>query len=404
MSMLPIFSSRRLDHGRLRAPADRGAAAGSAEASASSSTAEASAPSAPSPAAPRGPAGPGSMKRARTQRRVDEELVEMGPVEGGTERLPLGIQPRVPDLDTAGWLQAQRPRLRDLLAQHGALLFRGFDVRAPAAFHAFAGGLTSDLLDYSERAAPRREVAQQVYTSTEYPPEYPIPMHHENAFAYRWPMVLFFYCHVPAAQGGETPIADDVALFARLDPAVREEFRRRQVMYVRNYGAGLDMSWQEAFQARSREEVEQYCQAANLTCEWLDRDRLRTRRVAPAIVPHPRTGHDLWFNHAHLFHVSNLEDTLRESFLREFAEEDLPRNAYFGDGARIDDALLAHVRETYAAVAIRFPWRQGDILMLDNMTIAHGREPFSGPRSTLVMMAESSHEHPPRPDAPPSTR
>jgi alpha-ketoglutarate-dependent taurine dioxygenase len=35
-----------------------------------------------------------------------------------------------------------------------------------------------------------------------------------------------------------------------------------------------------------------------------------------------------------------------------------------------------------------FPWRQDDILMLDNFLVSHGREPFVGPRRILVAMAE----------------
>jgi len=88
--------------------------------------------------------------------------------------------------------------------------------------------------------------------------------------------------------------------------------------------AGVDLPWQEVFGTTNRSEVEGYCRAANLQFEWRSNGRLRTHRVAPAILLHPYKGTELWFNHAHLFHVSNLEPTLKESLLREFGEEDLP--------------------------------------------------------------------------------
>jgi alpha-ketoglutarate-dependent taurine dioxygenase len=37
---------------------------------------------------------------------------------------------------------------------------------------------------------------------------------------------------------------------------------------------------------------------------------------------------------------------------------------------------------------VAFPWQKGDILMVDNMLAAHGREPFTGPRKIMVAMAE----------------
>ena len=41
--------------------------------------------------------------------------------------------------------------------------------------------------------------------------------------------------------------------------------------------------------------------------------------------------------------------------------------------------------------AVAFPWERGDILMLDNMLVAHGRKPFTGPRKILVGMAEMTN-------------
>jgi hypothetical protein len=81
---------------------------------------------------------------------------------------------------------------------------------------------------------------------------------------------------------------------------------------------------------------------------------------------------------------------LRESFTREFREEDLPRNIYYGDGTPIESSVLDHIRETYQKAAVKFAWQRSDVLMLDNMAVAHGREPFVGERKTLVIMADSS--------------
>jgi alpha-ketoglutarate-dependent taurine dioxygenase len=318
------------------------------------------------------------------------DLVEFEAAVGSAKPLPLIARSSVPDLDPIAWAAANRERVDQLLLEHGAILFRGFNLATPERFRQFAASLSNELLEFSERAAPRLEVAPRVYTSTEYPPEYPIPIHHENSFAYRWPMKLFFYCQLLAKRGGNTPIANSQRFLELLDPEIRERFREKQLMYVRNYTVGVDLRWQEVFQTDDRSVVEEYCRNAGLQYEWLREDWLRTTRIAPAILKHPRMGKDVWFNHAHMFHTSNVEPSLRELFVQEFREQDLPRNTYYGDGTPIENDVSEHIRETYRKASVRFPWQEQDVLLLDNMAVAHGREAFVGDRKILVAMADWS--------------
>ena len=103
---------------------------------------------------------------------------------------------------------------------------------------------------------------------------------------------------------------------------------------------------------------------------------------------HPKTNEELWFEHAAFFHVSSLPTDVRDSLLAEFAPEDLPMNTYYGDGSAIEDSVLQEIRDAYQRTATRFDWREGDILLIDNMLTSHAREPFSGPRKIVVAMAE----------------
>jgi len=243
-------------------------------------------------------------------------------------------------------------------------------------------------LSYNERAAPRVQVDEAVYTSTEYPADQYIPLHHEMSYSHNWPEKIFFYCVEPAQQRGSTPIADDRKIFRLLDPLIKGRFIDKKLMYVRNYGEGVDMSWQDAFQTNDKTVVEQYCREARMEVEWREGDRLRTRAIRQVVVAHPKTGETVWFNHAHMFHQSNLESAVREALLSEFREDELPRNAFYGDGSAIETSILDEIRELYRQTAISFPWRQGDILMLDNFLASHGREPYLGPRKILVAMAD----------------
>lgn len=159
-------------------------------------------------------------------------------------------------------------------------------------------------------------------------------------------------------------------------------------MYVRNYDDKLDLSWHNVFQTTNKSEVENYCRQAEIEFAWTGEDSLTTRQVCQAVAAHPKTGEMVWFNQAHLFHVSSLKSEIRESLLAAFKEEELPRNAYYGDGSPIETAVLDEIREIYQQEAIIFPWQDGDVLMLDNMLASHGRQPFTGSRKVVVGMAE----------------
>lgn len=323
----------------------------------------------------------------KTVRLSAGDLVETGPLDGG-DRFPLVVRPRVADTNLASWAEGQRDLVQGWLLEHGALLFRGFGIDSVERFQQVARAVSPDLLDYQERAAPRVEVAPNVFTSTEYPADQPIPLHHEMSYSHNWPTKIWFHCVQPAQTGGATPVVDDRQVIGRIDPEVRRRFLDKKVMYVRNYGGGVDLPWQEVFQTTDRAEVEAYCRKAGMEHEWRDHDRLRTRAVRQVVATHPTTKDTVWFNHAHMFHVSNLEPAVREGLLAVFDEDELPRNAFYGDGSRIEDDVLEHIRATYRTAAVIFPWQQGDVLLLDNFLASHGREPFTGPRRIVVAMAE----------------
>jgi hypothetical protein len=203
-------------------------------------------------------------------------------------------------------------------------------------------------------------------------------------------MKLAFFSLQVAEKGGETPLADCRKVYAAMPADIRECFVRKGLMYVRNYGTSLDIPWQEVFQTSSKAVVEDYCRKARMEFEWIGVGQIRTRQQAKAVEVHPGTGETVWFNQAHLFHASRLPTEVREWLLNAYGEESLPRNVYFADGSPIEDAMLDEIMRVYDEQAVVFPWRQGDVLMLDNMLTAHGRKPFEGERKVEVGRAESN--------------
>lgn len=330
-------------------------------------------------------------ERPTAARRLALGEVRRKPIEiqANPASLPFIIRAESPDVDLAQWCEGRRAWVDENLVRYGAVLLRGFCVNSLDDFERTTRAVSPSLLEYKERSTPRKSMGNDIYTSTEYPAHLDIVQHNENSYTCRWPRKIFFYCHVPAQSGGETPLADSRLVYRRLSPETRELLARKEVMYVRNYGLGVDLSWCDAYQTNDPAEVERYCREAGISWEWLEGGRrLRTRQVRPAVARHPVTGEWLWFNQAHLFHTSGLDKSTREALHATYQEEDLPRQTFLGDGSPIPVTLLDEVREVYRQTLQTFTWERGDVLVVDNMLISHGRKAFTGERKVYVAMAE----------------
>ena len=302
--------------------------------------------------------------------------------------LPLVIEPSSEGVSLVAWTLENREFLRERRLRHGAVLLRGFGIDSVEDFAEFTAAASGEVMEYRERSSPRHEVGANIYTSTDYPAGQRIFPHNEHSYSQHLPLTLFFCCLTPAQRGGETPLADCRKILQRIAPEVRERFREKKWMYVRNFGDGFGLSWQTVFQTDERGEVEAYCRRNAIEVEWKEGNRLRTRQVRPAIATHPLSGEDVWFNHLTFFHVSTLEPMIRDVMLESFAEEDLPNNTYYGDGTPIEPDVLEHLREAYLQELVSFGWQKGDIVMLDNMLTAHARAAYAGPRRVLFAMAD----------------
>ena len=304
------------------------------------------------------------------------------------QRLPLLVEPLVDGIDLAVWATSNLEWIETQILNYGGVLFRNFNINKVNGFEHFIKIISEKLIEYSYRSTPRSQVSGKIYTSTEYPAEQSIPLHNEMAYSRNWPMKIWFCCVEAAEKGGATPIADSRKVFQRINPKIKEKFIEKKIMYVRNYGQGLDLQWENAFQTTDKSFVTSYCRDAGIEFEWRDGNDLRTCQVCQVVAAHPKTGEMVWFNQAHLFHISSLKAEVRESLLTMIQEEDLPRNALYGDGSKIENSVIEEIKEIYQQEAILFPWKEGDILMLDNMLTCHGRQPFAGKRKVVVGMAE----------------
>jgi alpha-ketoglutarate-dependent taurine dioxygenase len=315
------------------------------------------------------------------------------------QRLPWVLEPepgaRVEPGAVCEWAARNRGELEARLLAHGGILLRGFGLRTASDFQALLSAMGPELMAYVGGNSPRTAVLERIYTSTEYPAEFDMVLHNELACAHAWPARISFFCETPPESGGETPILDCRRVLPLLEPATRALFESRRVSYIRNLRSkerlGVGKTWQDAFGTTDRAQVEELLRRSGTEFRWNAAGGLWTCVTREALTRHPRTGEDVWFNQVLLFHPSSLDDKIRrihELIVKQGGgPDDAPLYCRFEDGSPIPDAVIQEVRRVISSQEVLFPWRQGDVLVLDNMLAAHGRRAFRGPRRILVGMS-----------------
>ena len=284
---------------------------------------------------------------------------------------------------------ASRAELDELLLKHGGILFRGFDLHGPDDFRSCVESLGATPYGYVGGNTPRTRVAVDIFTSTEYPASEVIGLHHEMSYLPTWPRRLFFYSLVPARQGGQTSIASSRDVMQALSSDIVRRFRDKHVVYIRHFHPSLPVgkTWQATYQTDTRDDVEAIAAEQGSACAWLPGDVLRVTTRRETVTAHPVTGEELWFNQAEQWHPSALDPAMRAMFEELVGRTRLPHDCEYGDGEPIEDELLAEVRRVLAAQKLLFDWRQHDLLMIDNVSMMHGREAFTGERKTLAYLS-----------------
>lgn len=356
--------------------------------------------------------------RAEVEAGIPYELTTL---DGAKDGLPLVIRPAGdPSLDRlCAWLRSNPAWVQELLARHGAILFRGFAVGSPADFERLARAIDDDLKNEYLGTSPRDALTGYVFSASELPPVYPIPQHCEMSFVKEPPRRVFFCCLLePQPGGGETPLVDFRKVWRDLDPAVRRRFEDGGIRIVRNYagpsgGSAFDLwklkRWDEMFLTTDRAVVEAKCREQGFEPVWTENDGLRLISTQPVFRDHPVTGERVWHNHVTTFHLSaapgeyrhiyDLRPSWKNFALLQFARamvvlqratrsaDEQSMHCTHEDGREIPDADLEHVRDVIWRHLAVYAWKLGDVVAVDNHSVAHGRLPYAGPRKVAVCWA-----------------
>ena len=291
--------------------------------------------------------------------------------------------------DPPGWAAEHRDALRAVVTEHGSVLVRGLGLRDAAGTAAVFRLLTAGLMTEKEAFASRRAYSDGVYSSSKWPPNQPMCMHHELSYALEFPGLMLFACLTAPASGGATGVADAPAVLAALPADLVGRFEREGWLLTRSYTEDIGASVTDAFGTDDRGAVEGYCRDNGIEFEWQPDGGLRTRQRRSAVVRHPVTGQRCWFNQIAFLNERTIDPEVREYLVDIYGEDGLPFNTRFGHGDPVGEDVVQLLNEVYEANTAREPWQAGDLMLVDNVRTAHCRDPYQGPREVLVAMADA---------------
>ena len=305
----------------------------------------------------------------------------------GTQEL-LMVQVDATTGDAPGWAAENRDALRAAVAERGSVRVRGLELSDASEAAAVFERLADELMSEREPFAARQVHSHGVYSSAKWPQNQPMCMHHELSYTLEFPGLMMFACLGAPSEGGATGVADSEAVLGALPADLVERFEREGWLLTRSYSDEIGASVEEAFGTDDRAAVESYCRANAIEFEWQPDGGLRTRQRRSAVVDHPRTGRRCWFNQIAFLSEWTMAAEVREFLVDMYGADGLPFNTRFGGGDPIGEEVVELLNEVYEAHTVREPWQAGDLMLVDNVRMAHSREPFEGPREVLVGMAD----------------
>lgn len=287
----------------------------------------------------------------------------------------------------APFIRGHRGEIDDALWTDGHVLFRGFDAGGLAGFEACAAA-ACDRLYKHYGDLPLASASENVYFATPYPKHLEIQFHNEASHTHTWPSRQLFYCLVPAREGGEWTLADGRQVLARLPAALRERFRAVGLEYRRRFFRGLDAPWERFFHVETLEELAAKLAPSGYTIDAPSVNDVTVAYRTRAVLEVPERGVEAWFNQLLLHHPDALPPEVDAMLRKHFPRDRFPRTVVFGDGTPIPADWVRAVDAALQESSQRIAPQTDDVLLVNNLLLAHGRRPYTGDRQIRVALGD----------------
>ncbi len=274
------------------------------------------------------------------------------------------------------------------LSARAVILLRGIDVAGSVDAAHLADRVFVGQRPFSTGEHPQVDDHASVYRPVQYAPTETLLWHHENSFNATWPRYIMFACARPADDGGQTTIVDSRLVYEQMPDELRDPLARHGIRYERLCDGRTSRSWQQIYETADRDQAQQQAEAHGEELVFTDQGA-RIRALRPAFLP---VAHGTsWFNQLLHWHPHALPDELREMVTAGLVPT--YRTCQVGDGSAIPPDTVTRLVEAHRTVELAVRWAAGDVLLIDNTIIAHGRRPFRGPREHFVRMAGHGPNH-----------
>ncbi len=260
-------------------------------------------------------------------------------------------------------------------------------MEGPDDFNRFVAAFGLPVFSYQESLsnAVRVNYSDRVFTANEAPPEVEIYLHHEMAQTPVSPSVLFFCCISAAEQGGATPVCRSDQLFkafSRRHPTWTEQLLCKGLRYVTRMPAvsdessGQGRSWCSTLDVNDKHEAERKLASMGYAYTWQANDELETLSpVLPGIVDLTNGGQSFYHQ---LIAAYRGWPGVREN---------PSSGVMFGDKTEIPMGLLESLCGMAEDYTTDLRWADGEIAIVNNRMIMHGRRPYSGSRKRRLLVS-----------------
>jgi hypothetical protein len=283
----------------------------------------------------------------------------------------------VPAGSPFSWLREMTATIRELLLVHGAVLLHGVPVESPDSLAEARDSLGLGRFMPPEAFNRRADFGNGVLSPIGWPLDRHICPLQESSFSTTFPSVVLTACVTPPDGDGRAHLSDARRMAGHLPAGLADRVRADGWIMTRSFHGGFGFSWRDAFSVPDRAALEEVFEAEEIEAEWLANGMLRTTRKRPGFVKHPATGEECWFNQLAFLNANSL-DPAERGFLTKAFGENLPVNSFFGDGAPLSEADVVAIDSAYDATKVSVPWRRGDVLITDNVSMAVGRSAVEG--------------------------
>lgn len=273
-----------------------------------------------------------------------------------------------PDDDSATFTDLYQIGLVDLLARSGHILIRGF---CPGV-----DDFNTLVTRYSSRATldPARvfygPAAQKVDSGHD-----SIGLHLENGTTPFAPDLLWFYCVKAAASGSETTVCDGYRVWDALSDNTRKLFAAQPVKYQRSVPAAL---WRRLASFLAND--------GRADSEFTISDLYELANPGSRVLFTENNDGTLHYEYKmHAAHPTKWSGKLAwaNSILGPSYNYEAPQIT-FDDGSPIPGEVVDEYTAVTESLIEEISWQDGDIVLIDNSRVMHGRRAITDPDRTIL--------------------